>query len=147
MQHSHDFRQAQSSAPGNEGSSLFDTLLTTAPKLLSRYQNQLVAIRNMFGLELKLALKCGAFILALVLILSCVLLSSWVGLNFLLAYALLAIEAPIWSVVLAVVSFHVLAFAGLLRLIKSLVNEIGFKQSLSAFNSASADSNAAKVEV
>ncbi|GJM11678.1 MAG: hypothetical protein DHS20C12_00810 [Pseudohongiella sp.] len=140
MRSSRDFQEAQSGATGNEDGGLLAALLTTAPSLLSRYQDQLVAVGKVLRLELRLTLRCAAFILASMLILGCVILSAWVGLNVALAYALLAIDAPVLSIVLAVVSFHVLALTGLVSSIRTLIDEIGFDKSISALGVAAGES-------
>lgn len=127
---------AQSGAELDQENGLLATLLSSAPSLLNRYKTQWAAIQQMLSLEWKLTLKSGLFILVSLMILSCVLLSTWVGFNVLLAYGLLAIDTPVWAVVLAVLFFHLLVLAGLLRAIKLLVAEMGFKQTLSAFGSA-----------
>jgi len=132
----HHYADAGTSEQQQE-SGLIATLLNSAPVLLSSYKLQWQTTRDLFRLELERTLKSGLFIILSLMILGCVLLSSWLGLNVGLAYGLLAVDAPLWSVVLAVITLHLCVCVGALRVIKLLTAEIGFKQSLSAFDRVS----------
>lgn len=126
---------SHTTASGNAESRLLENLLSILPGLLNRYQHQLLSIRDMVGVELKLNLKCLIAAFGVLLLISCVALASWLGLAALLVYVLVALAAPIWTIVLAVVLMHVIALGVLGRMLQSLLQEIGFSQSSSALKS------------
>lgn len=128
MQRDEAVRDAQMDAPDEEEGSLLDALLIAVPSLVNRYRDQLIAIRHTLRLELRLNLKCAALLLLYAIVLSCVVLSSWAGLNALLYLFLISLNAPLWVAIAALVLTHLLALTTLARALRAVVAEMGFDQ-------------------
>lgn len=126
MRRDESVRDARNAAQYDEEGNLLDALLIALPSLVSRYRDQLIAIRNTLRLELRLNLKCAALLMLYAIILACVVLSSWTGLNALLYLLLSSLGAPLWAAVVALVLTHLLALAILARALRAVSTEMGF---------------------
>ena len=137
MQSNSSSRQGHGSSPTSEEGGLLEALLTTAPSVLNRYQRKLTEIQNTLRWEAKLNLKCGLLILGFSIVALCVLFSSWLGINALVVFGLLSLDATLPMIVLAVMCLHLLALLSLYKAIGIVSSQIGFQHFLAAIGLSS----------
>lgn len=129
-----------SSADADAGSSEVAALYASASRIFARYSEQWDTSKQILRTELELTLKSLWLALVFIIIFFSVMVVTWLGVNVLLAYALLMIPTPVWGVALAISVFNLLTILVLTRTILGLFREVGFGRALAIFRSVQAES-------
>ena len=129
-------QQANQSSADEENleSSVVAALYGSAQRILKRYQQQLDTQKQIVKAEWELTLKSLWLALVFIIVFMSVVVVTWFAINATLAYMLYSIATPVWGIGLVIIVMHVLAIFVLLRTIRGLFSEVGFKRTLAAFN-------------